>query len=129
MYLLDTDIVIWILRAQPSLVRFLKFLAIEESIGISTMTIGEVYQHILPAEILTTEDFFDRHTVFPVTREIAKQGGLYWQQYHLKLAKLTISDCLVAATAKSQNATLYTLNLRHFPMTDINIGRPPTVKV
>lgn len=129
MYLLDTDIVIWILRANPILVAFLKKAAERSDVGISTVTIAEVYQHVLPSELSVTEDFFDRHSVLTVTREIAREAGRYWQQYSPKLAKLSLIDCIIAATAKLHRCTLYTLNIRHFPMVDLEIGKPPRVNV
>lgn len=129
MYLLDTDIVIWILRAHPALLAFLTSLVEKTAVGVSAMTVGEVYQHIFPTEMSTAEFFFDQHKIFPVSREIAKEAGLYWQQYHKKLLKLSIGDCIIAATAKLHGLTVYTLNLRHFPMSDIVVRKPPRLNV
>lgn len=111
------------------MVSFLDRLAEKDAVAVSAITVAEVYKNVFPGELVIAEDFFTTHPVIPITHEIAKEGGLYWQQYVKRVKKLTITDCLIAATVKLQDFVLYTLNVRHFPMTDIKIGKPPHIHV
>lgn len=115
MYLIDTDILIWVLRKNKKYADLLKNLARKGSLTISTITIAEIYKNIYPAELLKTENLLNELQSFDVTPLIAKQAGLYWQNYSKKLKNLNIIDCLIAATANINEATLVSLNKKHFP--------------
>src|SRR5947207_1119276 len=109
MYLIDTDVIIWVLRGNKKYIDLLQEIKYTNPLAISTITIAEVYKNIYPAEILRTENLFKEMETLDVTPEIAKQGGLYWQQYTKQLKNLSLTDCLIAATAHIHEATLVTL--------------------
>ena len=48
-------------------------------------------------------------------RDIAAKGGLYRRDY-IKSHNVGLADALIAATAKHLDATLLSLNKKHFPM-------------
>ena len=121
MYLLDTDIVIWVLRGNEKYEDLLENLSSNGSLTISTITIAEVYKNIFPSETVKTENLLNDLQSWDVTPLIAKQAGLYWQEYSKKLKNLNITDCLIAATASVHEATLVSLNKKHFPMKDIKV--------
>lgn len=123
MYILDTDIVIWILREDPKVISTIGRLG-ESSTSVSTITIAEVYKNAFPSEIYSIEDFFDHQVIYQISRNTATEAGLYWNQFHKKLKELAIADCLVASTAKEFGLTVLTLNTRHFPMSDIKVINP-----
>lgn len=124
MYLIDTDIIIWILRENKKYQDFLQKISEKEPLAISTITIAEIYKNVYPSEILKTENLISELPSLDVTSSVAKQAGLYWQQYVSKLKNLSITDCIIAATANVNNATLVSLNIKHFPMKDIQILNP-----
>lgn len=125
MYLLDSDIAIWILRNNLKIVAKIdELVASGQETALSTATVAEIYKNVLPSEVLNTEDFLNDNVIFDVDLGTGKLGGYYWQQYHKKLANLSIIDCLIAATAKLQNAVLVTLNTKHYPMDDIELLSP-----
>lgn len=124
MFILDTDIVIWILRGEQKIISAIDNLIGKNKTGISTITVAELYKFAFPSEYSDNEDFINHQQIFPVTQSIAKDAGLYWNQFHKKLLNLSITDTIIAATAKSVTATLLTLNTRHFPMTDIKVASP-----
>jgi len=124
MFVLDTDIVIWILRGDRKVISSVDKLIDNDRTGISTITIAEVYKYTFPSELHKNEDVINHQELFSVTKEIAVQAGLYWNQYHKKLLRLSLSDTIVAATCRSENCQLLTLNTRHFPMTDIKVLNP-----
>lgn len=121
MHLLDTDILIWILRNNKKIIKKISDLSNKDELCISVMSIAEIYQNVFPSELIDTEDLINKHIIFEVDQKIAKMGGLYWQQYSKQLKNLTLADCLIAATANVNSATLVSLNVKHFPMKDIKI--------
>lgn len=121
MYLIDTDILIWVLRENGKYVNLLKKLAQKDSLAISTITIAEIYKNIYPTELLKTERLLNELQNFDVTSTVAKQAGLYWQEYSKNLKNLSLIDCLIAATANMNEAILVSLNKKHFPMSDIKL--------
>ena len=124
-YLVDTDILIWILRGNEKYEKFLLDLKDKGSFSVSTITIAEIYKNIYPSEIVKTESVIGEFLIWDVTSAVAKQAGLYWQE-HIKHSKaLSLTDCLIAATANVNNLMLVSLNIRHFPMKDIKFQRPP----
>lgn len=124
MYLIDTDIIIWILRGNKKYVEFLKDLKNHSSLSISTVTIAAIYKNLFPSELIKTENLLSEFQTWDVTPTIAKQGGLYWQQYAKQFKNLSLTDCLIAATANVNEATLVSLNSKHFPMKDITVLNP-----
>lgn len=124
MYLIDTDILIWVLRGNKKYTDFLQDLKDKGALGISTITIAEIYKNIYPSEIVATENVLNELEVWDVDASIAKQAGLYWQQYIKQLKNLSLTDCLIAATANTHNLSLVSLNVKHFPMKDITLLNP-----
>ena len=124
MYLIDTDIIIWVLRGNKKYEKFLQSLKDKNPLSISTITITEIYKNIFPSEIVKTENVLNELQAWDVTPEIAKQAGLYWQEYVKQLNNLSLMDCLIAATANVNDLTLVSLNIKHFPMKDIEILNP-----
>src|SRR5258708_8981437 len=124
MYLLDTDILIWILRGRDEIIERVSQLKEKSPVCISVISIAEIYQNIFPSELTTTEEFLNLHNIFEVDAKIAKIAGLYFQQYSKQLQNLSLADCLIAATANSHDLSLVTLNIKHFPMKDIKLLNP-----
>lgn len=124
MYLIDTDVLIWVLRGNKEYEELLLNLKNSEPLGISTITIAEIYKNIFPSELLKTENILDEFQIYDVSSAVAKQAGLYWQEFNKRLKNLSLTDCLIAATANNNEATLVTLNTKHFPMKDITVLNP-----
>lgn len=124
MYLLDTDILIWVLRGRKDIVDKVSQLNKKSALSISAITVAEIYQNVFPSELTITEDHVSKYKHINVDSKIAKIGGLYWQQYSKKLKNLSLTDCLIAATANVHNLTLVSLNTKHFPMKDIQVMKP-----
>jgi len=124
MYLLDTDVLIWILRGRDEIIDKVSQLKEEFPVCISVISIAEIYQNIFPSELTTTEEFLNLHRIFEVDAKIAKIAGLYFQQFSKQLNNLSLADCLIAATANAHDLTLVTLNTKHFPMKDIQTINP-----
>lgn len=124
MFLLDTDILIWILRGKNEVRDKISKLKEVSPHAISVISIAEIFRNIFPSELSATEDFLNQHIIFDVDQKTAKIGGLYAQQYQKQLKKLSLEDCLIAGTANVNNLTLVSLNTKHFPMKDIKTLNP-----
>lgn len=124
MYLIDTDIIIWLLRKNEKYLQWFNGLKKTETLSISTVTVAEVYKNALASELIDIEDLLKDLEIFDVVYNIAKQAGFYWNQYVKKFKKIHILDCMIAATAKEYDLTILTLNTRHYPMTDIRVQEP-----
>ena len=122
MYVIDTNIIIWILRNKSEYTEWFDRAIKITKLGISTISVAEIYKNIFPEELIITEEWLERFQVFTVTEKIAKQAGFYWRQHSKK--NLHLLDCLIAATAKMNSASLFTLNTKHFPMKDIAVLNP-----
>lgn len=123
MYLLDTDIIIWILRGNTVIAKQIDLFVKGEAVAASVISLAEVYQHIFLKEIPWTEELFSSYQLLPIDVAIARHGGLYWQEFFKKV-HVSITDCLIAATARQYALILLTLNTRHFPMLDIHVHNP-----
>ncbi len=124
MYLLDSDVLIWVLRGNEAIIKKVLSLKDISPLCISVISIAEIYKNIFPSELTTTEEYLQQHIIYDVDHKIAKIAGLYWQQYVKQQKNLSLTDCLIAATTNVYNLTLVSLNARHFPMTDIQVLNP-----
>jgi len=124
MYLLDTDVLIWVLRGKKDIVDKVSELKNKSPLGISVISTAEIYKNIFSSELTVTEDYLEQHIIFDVDQKIAKTAGLYWQQYAKQLKNLSLTDCLIAGTANVNSLILVSLNTKHFPMKDIQVLNP-----
>ncbi|KKS96046.1 MAG: twitching motility protein PilT [Candidatus Gottesmanbacteria bacterium GW2011_GWA2_43_14] len=124
MYLIDTDVLIWVLRGNKKFTDLLLQLKNKDSLSISTVTIAEIYKNIYPSELLKTENVLNEFQAWDITSPVAKQAGLYFQQFNKKFKNLNLLDCLIAGTANVNNLILVSLNLKHYPMKDIDTYNP-----
>lgn len=59
---------------------------------------------------------FEGLRLIPVTDAAARRAGRYLRQFRRSHPGIDLADYLIAASAEEADATLVTLNLRHFPM-------------
>jgi hypothetical protein len=112
--LIDTDVLIDYLRGRAEAVGYLEGLT--EPLSVSAVTVAELYAGVREGdERVALEQFLAAFEVIPVDQVIALTGGLYRRDYG-KSHSTGLADALIAATAESRQATLVTLNDRHFPM-------------
>jgi hypothetical protein len=112
--LIDTDILIDYLRGREDAVHFLESRQI--SMFISAITLGELYAGVREGqERRILDDFIEYFKVIPLSSKIAVKGGLFRRDFG-KNHGVGLADAMIAATAQSENATLATLNQKHFPM-------------
>jgi predicted nucleic acid-binding protein len=112
--LLDTNIVIDILRDRPEATALISKLRQRPSISVAS--IMEVYRGARSrAEESKIERQLAAMKVLVITADIAQAAGRLAKHYQPSHG-LDDIDALIAATAKHHALKLVTLNIKHFPM-------------
>lgn len=114
-FLLDTDILIDVLRKNIQAESFLK-----KHIGtvfVSVISLTELYAGVRgPREIKSVEALLmSIEGVYDVTAQIAQRAGEYRNRYG-KSHNTGVVDAIIAATAEVHEMRLVSLNKKHFPM-------------
>jgi tRNA(fMet)-specific endonuclease VapC len=117
-YLLDSDWVINALAGRRRAVSPLERLSAEH-IGISVISLGEVYQQAFEstnpdAYLGTFRKFIAPFRVIPVTEPIALRFAEIRALLTRRGELISDFDMLIAATALHYNLTVLTFNYRHF---------------
>ena len=124
--LIDTDVLIWLFRGQPSARR-----AIEKvnSIELSAITYMELVQGMRNKEefrLLRQTIHEHEWEIVPLTENISHRATVYIESYALSHG-LQLADALIAASAVESGAALLTANTRHYkviPEIDLKMYRP-----
>jgi predicted nucleic acid-binding protein len=114
----ETDVLIDYSRRRPAAVAYMR-----EVIGrpvVSAMTVAELYAGVREgSERAALDRFVVNSVVIDVDEQIAVRAGLILRQYRPSHG-VGLADAFIAATAELENATLVTLNRKHYPMlTDV----------
>ncbi len=110
----DTDVLIDFLRGNQQAVAFIH--EISSRIILSSIVVAELYAGVRgKKELAVLNNFISLFETIPVTGEIAKMGGLYKRDFG-KSHGVGLADAMIAATCKTMNAQLKTLNIKHYPM-------------
>jgi predicted nucleic acid-binding protein len=114
--LVDTDVLVDYFRGHEKAVAFIKKYSAQ--IVLSPIVIAELYAGVKgPAEQTVLDNFISLFQVVPVTVHIAQTAGIFRRDFG-KSHGVGLADAILAATACTENATLKTLNVKHYPMLD-----------
>jgi predicted nucleic acid-binding protein len=118
--LLDSDIVIEVLRARDVAVLSKWAVLVKSSSAIlfSPVTAAEIWAGARPNEHQAISRFFRPLTCAQVDYNIGQLAGEYLRQYS-KSHHLDVADALIGATAVQNQASLWTRNRKHYPMTTL----------
>lgn len=114
MVLLDTSVLIDVLRGSPSAADWLG--ALGEVPICSELTRAEVLRGVRLPERSRTERLLGSLRWVAVDEPVSRRGGELGRQYRRSHPGLSIVDFLIAATAQLLDADLATTNVRHYPM-------------
>ncbi|MBM4134865.1 MAG: type II toxin-antitoxin system VapC family toxin [Nitrospira sp.] len=120
---LDTDVLIDLLRGREAVRRFLREITNQSVPCCSVISVAELYAGMRPEEQVTTANLLDGLVVLPVTREIAELAGHFKRR--TKSRKLELADCLIAATALVEGASVATGNAKDYPMPEVTVLPAP----
>lgn len=117
MVVVDTDILVWILRQDQVLVDRFKTAIVETNghVYITPVQVAEIYSGIRPKEKLKVELFIESMNILDIDKNIGKLAGDFLHQY-AKSHAMTMADALVAAAVKANVFKLWTMNKKHYPM-------------
>jgi predicted nucleic acid-binding protein len=123
--LLDSDVIIEILRGRATVARALRA---TEALGIATyccaIASAEVGADLRPGEETVAEAFFQARGEVVIDTEIGRRAGAYLSRY-ARSHGVEIADALVAAAASTAGLSLWALNRKHYPMDDLRLYDPP----
>jgi len=119
---LDTDILIDLLRGRDAARAFLLAVTREAIPCCSVISVAEIHAGMRPKERETTTRLLDSIVVLPVSRSIAEIAGRFKRTSRER--RLELADCLIAATAVAEGATVATSNVRAYPMPEVTVESP-----
>lgn len=122
--LYDSDVIIEILRGRA---RVVEAATVLESGGIPTyctaVTVAEVYAGVRRGEETLTDAFLAARGEVVLDARIGRRAGEYLARY-AKSHGVEIADALIAAAASTSGLQLWTLNRKHYPMSDLGFYDP-----
>lgn len=117
--LLDSDVIIETLRGRREISNGLR--AIEHR-GVPTyccaISLAEIWAGVRPGEEPVAEAFFHSRGEVVLDAAMGRRAGTYLSRY-ARSHGVQIADALVAAAASVAGLRLWTLNRRHYPMSDL----------
>jgi len=123
-YLIDSDILIDHLRKKRRLQAYLGEFQAATRFACSTMTVAEVYAGMRLSEEPATRQLIEGLAHLPVTTPVAEKAAELQRDFRKKGQTIPLADCLIAATALLEKATLVTANAKHYPMVADKITQP-----
>jgi len=114
---LDTDILIWILRGREDIKEQFER-TVEETNGylyITPIQIAEIHAGLRESEKKIIEEFLRGFLSIVIDKVIGKMAGFFMNKYR-KSHSVELADALIAACVKVKGLRLWTLNKKHYPM-------------
>ena len=120
-FVLDTSVIIDVLRGRAPATAWLASMT---SIPVcSEVTRTEVLRGVRSAERAPTERLLQAMRWAPVDERVSRDAGELGRRFRRSHAHIGVVDLIIAATCLSLDATLATMNVRHFPMFE-SLARP-----
>ena len=112
--LLDSSVVIDILRARPEALNYAR--SLQAVPACSEITRVEVLRGVRSPERRTTERFFGVVLWIPLDEQVGRRAGQIGRDFRRSHPGLATADLVIAATALEYGLEIATCNVRHFPM-------------
>jgi tRNA(fMet)-specific endonuclease VapC len=121
-YLLDTTALIdFSKNREPARARILQMISAGDDIGVCAINAAEFYTGVPPAQRPLWDEFFASLGFWEISRDTARQAGVYRYDFARKGIILSTTDAMVAAAAKEHGAVLVTNNVKDYPMPEIEL--------
>jgi len=121
LYLLDSCVVIDILRGRADRVAGVQRLLGVGDLAACAITVAEVRSGMRPKEETATLALLKSLRFLDLSAEGSLKAGSWRAGYRTTGVTLSLADCLVAATAVEHAATLVTDNVSHYPQPELVI--------
>lgn len=123
--LLDTTVLIDVLRGRPAAGRVRALAERAEAPWICAVNVEEVVHGVRPGEEPAVREFLAGLRLAPLGRAEGQRAGAWRRRYGARGTTLSQADCLIAAAAVGVGAVVATGNARHFPMPEVRIEHWP----
>jgi predicted nucleic acid-binding protein len=123
--LLDTTVLIDVLRGRPAADRLLALRAAQDVPWTCAINVEEVWRGLHDHEEPTARRLLDGVRLAPLTRVEGERAGAWRRDFAARGQTLAQADCLVAAAAVSVGARLATGNTKDFPMSELELEHWP----
>lgn len=118
-YLLDSDVIIWILRGKPEAIAAIRNLRSRGTVGCSALSVFEVELGMKRGEEDRTRELLQSLRCYVVDGQTASRAATWFREYRRKGRTLDFIDLLIAATSLRWNLTLVTYNPKDFPVPEL----------
>ena len=122
---LDSTVLIDFLRGRPAVARVARLRASDDIPATTAVNVEEIVRGLRPDEVDAARRLFAGLVVLPIDAGVAWQAGAWRRSFSACGITLYQADCLVAAAAWSNHATLVTGNPKDFPMDEIVVEHWP----
>lgn len=122
--LLDTNVILTAFWGKEPVASVVKSWIEAGQIAISAVSVGEITSKASKTETEKLSLLISKFGVLPIDQVVAEIAGNYRLEFSRKKNKVFLLDCFIAGTAKLYNLKLATMNVKDFPMTDIEIVDP-----
>ena len=121
---IDSDILIWHLRGNRKAHVFLTQLAAsqEYELWIGAMQRAEVVFFMRAGEEALTHKFLSIFKTATVDQHVVDAAGTLFRKWHPSHG-LDVNDAILAALAQQVRGKIFTLNVKHFPMPGLLVGK------
>jgi predicted nucleic acid-binding protein len=124
--LLDTTVLIDVLRGRPGVVGRLRALRQHGDIPFTTaINIEEIHRGLRGTERAAAVSLFDGLRIAPIDRLHGVQAGDWRRDHASSGITLAQADCMIAAVAVAIGVPLATGNPKHFPMHELRVEHWP----
>lgn len=117
---LDSDVLIWHLRGQKKATDFLRkiYQNSEYELYIGAIQRAEIVFFMRPEEEEKTKLLLSLFKTEPVTQSTVDCAARLYRQFKPSHG-VDINDCLLAANAIETGGIIFTLNTKHYPMSEV----------
>jgi hypothetical protein len=124
-YLLDTSVLVDLLRGRPVAERVTALLAANDVPYVCAVNADEVMRGVRPEEAGRAAEAFLHFRVVPLGVNEGALAGTWRREFARRGVTLHQTDCLVAAAAVAAHAVLATGNPKNFPMEGLTVEHWP----
>jgi predicted nucleic acid-binding protein len=123
--ILDSTVLIDYLRGRPAVGRVKALRETGDMAATTAINVEEIVRGLRPAETDAAVELFSGLIVLPIAKHAGWQAGTWRREFAAKGVTLWQADCLIAATALVNGATLVTGNPKDFPMPGLTLDHWP----
>lgn len=123
--LLDTTVLIDVLRGRPAGDRLLALRASGDTPWTTAVNVEEIYRGLLARERSAVDGLVRGLRVIPLAATEGVRAGMWRREFATRGVTLSQADCLIAAAAVTLDAMLATGNPKDFPMKEVVVKHWP----